>query len=390
MRRERSDCLDGFAVHLVKALRLIIGLLLVVSVVVYLVAAYARAPKQRRFPAWGWVGLAILGGAEALRFARFRWVAIYFTPIAWTGYLLLIDAAIFSLRGESRLAGARREFLKLTFWSVPLWLIFEAYNLRLENWTYVGLPGEPAAPSGGICLVVRNHLAGHLGDGGFPGGPPSGAGARRAPRRARPPRASEPSHAGAGNGSPYPRWPRNLWGSIFSARSGWGSRSSSIRSTTSPGSAPCSATWKPGGGQTFYSLLGSGWVCGVLWGVLELLGGRAVALRLSHPARLEDFRDAPARLSRLPALCRGVLRDVRIPRHIAGAGNCASQSTTRGSCLLRAGNRRGLLGMLGQETAARLPASFDGERTVSSNCESTVAATSIQNPQSKMRRRVAK
>jgi hypothetical protein len=129
--------------HVVSAIRLIIGLLLVVSVVVYLVAAYGRAPKRRRFPAWGWGGVVILGAGEVLLFNGSHWVAIYFTPIAWTGYLLLTDAAIFSLRGESRLAGAPREFLKLAFWSVPLWLIFEAYNLRLENWTYVGLPASP-------------------------------------------------------------------------------------------------------------------------------------------------------------------------------------------------------------------------------------------------------
>ena len=24
--------------------------------------------------------------------------------------------------------------------SIPLWLIFEAYNLRLKNWEYVGVP----------------------------------------------------------------------------------------------------------------------------------------------------------------------------------------------------------------------------------------------------------
>ena len=123
--------------------RLIIGLLLVATVVVYLVAAYAHAPTLRRFPAWGWAGFAVLGAGEVLLFRCSHWVAIYFTPIAWTGYLLLIDAAIFSLRGDSRLAGAPREFLKLAFWSVPLCLIFEAYNLRLENWTYIGLPASP-------------------------------------------------------------------------------------------------------------------------------------------------------------------------------------------------------------------------------------------------------
>ena len=47
-----------------------------------------------------------------------------------------------SLKGESLLSSKPRQFLSLAFWSVPLWLIFEAYNLRLQNWKYVGLPGN--------------------------------------------------------------------------------------------------------------------------------------------------------------------------------------------------------------------------------------------------------
>jgi hypothetical protein len=47
------------------------------------------------------------------------------------------------LRGESPLGTRPRAFFKLAFWSLPLWLIFEAYNLRLQNWAYVGLPANP-------------------------------------------------------------------------------------------------------------------------------------------------------------------------------------------------------------------------------------------------------
>jgi len=123
--------------------RLALGLLGVATTVVGLAAAYVRRPKPARFPGRGWVGIALILAGEILLFSGFRWVAIYFTPLAWTGYLLLIDAAVFSLKGESPLGNRPREFFKLAFWSVPLWLIFEAYNLRLQNWTYVGLPMSP-------------------------------------------------------------------------------------------------------------------------------------------------------------------------------------------------------------------------------------------------------
>jgi hypothetical protein len=67
-------------------------------------------------------------------------VATYFSPLAWTSYILIADAAIFAISGESRLRGEARGLLKMAAISIPLWLVFEAYNLRLANWTYVGLP----------------------------------------------------------------------------------------------------------------------------------------------------------------------------------------------------------------------------------------------------------
>jgi hypothetical protein len=124
-------------------LHTISGVLLFAFAVVLLVVGYARAPKRERLPLWGWAGAAVILLAEVFLFAGERWVAIYFTPLAWTGYLLLIDGAVWSLRGKSRLGSTLRGFLALAFWSVPLWLIFEAYNLRLANWTYVGLPENP-------------------------------------------------------------------------------------------------------------------------------------------------------------------------------------------------------------------------------------------------------
>jgi hypothetical protein len=71
-----------------------------------------------------------------------KWVCIYFIPLAWTGSLFLVDALVESLAGKSRLTQAPGQFLRLAFWSVPLWLVFEAYNLRLANWIYVGLPAS--------------------------------------------------------------------------------------------------------------------------------------------------------------------------------------------------------------------------------------------------------
>jgi hypothetical protein len=69
-------------------------------------------------------------------------VATFFTPIVWTAYLLTADAALFSVRGRSYFRNAPLEFARMALLSIPLWLIFEAYNLRLQNWTYVGVPSN--------------------------------------------------------------------------------------------------------------------------------------------------------------------------------------------------------------------------------------------------------
>ena len=62
------------------------------------------------------------------------------TPFAWTGYVLLIDGVVYKLRGSSWMTSNRGEFLFLAILSIPLWVVFEGYNLLIENWHYVNLP----------------------------------------------------------------------------------------------------------------------------------------------------------------------------------------------------------------------------------------------------------
>jgi hypothetical protein len=116
-----------------------IGVVITAAIVAILVAEYLRH-RARPLPAYGWLGLVTLIGAEWLMFRGVEPVATYFTPIAWTAYILVADAAVLAVTGHSRLRDAPRKFEQVALLSIPLWLIFEAYNLRLENWTYAGLP----------------------------------------------------------------------------------------------------------------------------------------------------------------------------------------------------------------------------------------------------------
>jgi hypothetical protein len=122
-----------------------LGLALTAATVALLFLGYFRARRLRAFPAHGWLGWLALLCAEVLLFARSEPVAIYFTPIAWSAYILIADAAVLALSNRSRLNDAPIVVARLALLSIPLWLIFEAYNLRLQNWTYVGLP--PAWPA---------------------------------------------------------------------------------------------------------------------------------------------------------------------------------------------------------------------------------------------------
>ena len=96
--------------------------------------------RQRRLAFYGLAGLVGLLSGEILVVAGIQPVAIYATPIAWTCYILLADAAVLAMRGHSRLHDAPGQFAGVALLSVPLWLVFEAYNLRLQNWTYAGVP----------------------------------------------------------------------------------------------------------------------------------------------------------------------------------------------------------------------------------------------------------
>ena len=84
--------------------------------------------------------MAILVLAEILLFAGNPVVAANMTPVAWTGYILLTDAVVFRLTGQSWLMTRRREFWYLLPISVISWLMYEFYNYRMQGWYYIGLP----------------------------------------------------------------------------------------------------------------------------------------------------------------------------------------------------------------------------------------------------------
>lgn len=121
---------------------LVLGLVAVALCAGALVWLALRRPGVEPYPVYGWCGLAGLAACELLLALHVAWVAEFFTALAWSAYIAIVDAAVYRLRGRSLLTRRAEAFVAMAALSVPGWLVFEAYNLRLRNWVYTGVPGR--------------------------------------------------------------------------------------------------------------------------------------------------------------------------------------------------------------------------------------------------------
>ena len=83
---------------------------------------------KARFPLYGYLGIAVMVGAEILLFRGNQFVGHWMTPIVWTGYLLFIDALVYRISARSLLMSDRTELLLVAVISIGSWWLFELYN----------------------------------------------------------------------------------------------------------------------------------------------------------------------------------------------------------------------------------------------------------------------
>ena len=89
----------------------------------------------------GWVGLLLVAVAWPL-----NWLlpgtrtAILFFPL-WLGYALLVDGLVYLRKGTSLYTRSKSRYVGLFLVSAPAWWLFEAINLRTQNWFYLGTEG---------------------------------------------------------------------------------------------------------------------------------------------------------------------------------------------------------------------------------------------------------
>lgn len=104
--------------------------------------AYITGARDKfAFPFHGWLGLGLAVLFWVLNWGlsgpRTHWG---FFPL-WLGYCLVVDGLVFRRTGTSLLTRDWRKYVSLFLVSAPVWWLFEAINLRTQNWIYLGAQG---------------------------------------------------------------------------------------------------------------------------------------------------------------------------------------------------------------------------------------------------------
>ena len=86
-------------------------------------------------------GAALACAAAGALAAGSRWAAEFFYLFAWAGTLLCVAGLQDAALGRSFLDEPRR-LARMAALSAPWWLLFEAVNFRLGDWTYDSLPSN--------------------------------------------------------------------------------------------------------------------------------------------------------------------------------------------------------------------------------------------------------
>jgi predicted flap endonuclease-1-like 5' DNA nuclease len=99
-------------------------------------AATAAAALAR--PRIATAALVLIAAVALLRY-EIAPVPTWFYVFAWYPTLVILDQVVAVLGGGSLLARPR-DLLAMLWWSAVIWFVFEAINLRLQDWYYVFLP----------------------------------------------------------------------------------------------------------------------------------------------------------------------------------------------------------------------------------------------------------
>lgn len=89
------------------------------------------------FKKYGIIGIILIFLVELNFFFKIQPFANFYFPIVWLGYILILDALVYKLRGNSLISNRFLQFIGMFFLSIFIWWIFEFFNFSVNNWVYV-------------------------------------------------------------------------------------------------------------------------------------------------------------------------------------------------------------------------------------------------------------
>lgn len=93
-----------------------------------------------RFPVYARISLAVLVVANVLLVINLNGGNHGLYLLVWWPYILTVDGFVYRRKGSSLLTRRRVEFLRLLPLSLFFWLVFELFNVVLNNWHYIMVP----------------------------------------------------------------------------------------------------------------------------------------------------------------------------------------------------------------------------------------------------------
>jgi len=203
---------------------------------------------------------------------------------AWWSYILFFQSLLHRRGGDSMLFRRPSRFFLLSLFSINLWLVFETWNFRLNNWEYHNVPPGTFTRWVGYAVSFATVIPGifttqslldHL-------------------------RVLEPGRPA--KGGPSPRfhqvflgvgglflllpliWPRHFFPLV------WGGFVFLLEPINYRLGAPSLLRqWEEGSLRTFYLLLAAGLVCGFLWEFWNFWAGTKWQYTIPHVGRLKIF-----------------------------------------------------------------------------------------------------
>ena len=110
--------------------------------------------------AYFYIGIVLIAGGMLNSWFGSPRLADWTTPVCWWGYVLILDAVIYRIRGKSIIRNNFRLFIYQCVFSVLFWGVFELNNLHMMNWKYVNLPDSRIEMIVGMVLSFATILPG--------------------------------------------------------------------------------------------------------------------------------------------------------------------------------------------------------------------------------------